>query len=160
MMPGEPPDRINPFAEAAAAGEAAEALRRLEWELEQKQWEAHLAACEAIMKAAVLPRLELAAEAVAQWGNHVKVTGVLRTETYAGTVHFRAKILIHEGTPDATYLEFIASPKSMIIASEAMRGHEKRRWQKISLTAEAISNSSDRIIHEFLTWGWMKRNEG
>lgn len=152
------PEKINPFAEAAAVSAAAEALRKLEWEQELKRREAHLAACEAIMLAGVLPRLELAAEAIRNWGNQVDVSGVFRTETYTGTVHFRAKMVVDQGTADTRTLEFIASPKSMVIASEGTKAHEKRRWQKISLTADAISGDSDRIISGFLTWGWVKRD--
>ena len=137
-------------------GAAAEALKRLEWEQELKRREAHLEACVAIMKAGVLPRLELAADAVRKWGNKAAVVGVMRTETHTGTIHFRAKLVVDEGTAEMRCLEFIASPRSMVIASEAVRAHEKRRWQKISLTADAISNASDRIISGFLTWGWMK----
>lgn len=150
-------DPINPFTEAAAVGAAAEALRQLEWAQELKRREAHLAACEAIMRAGVLPRLELAAEAIRAWGNQVVVTGIVRTETHTGLVHFRAKMEVDSGTPEARHLQFIASPKSMVIASEAERPHEKRRWQKISLTADSIPNDSDRIISGFLTWGWVKK---
>jgi hypothetical protein len=154
---GSQPEKVNPFAEAAAAGAATEALKRIEWEMELNRREAHLKACEAIMKVGVLPRLELAAEAVRQWGNKAEVIGVTRSETFSGTVHFRAKLIVDEGTGEMRYLEFIASPKSMVIASEGEKAHEKRRWQKICLTADGISNDSDRIISGFLTWGWMKR---
>jgi hypothetical protein len=122
----------NPFADEAAVRAAAEVLKQLEWKRQQELWEAHLKACEAIIRHGVLPRLELAASAVREWSNEAEVTGVARTETYAGTTHFRAKITINSGTREASYLEFIASPKSMVIAAEAACVHEKKCWKKNS----------------------------
>lgn len=151
------PEKVNPFAEAAAVGAMAEELKRIEWRIELNRREAHLKACEMIMKVGVLPRLQLAADAVRNWGKKAEVIGVTRSETYAGTVHFRAKLIVDEGTNEMRYLEFIASPKSMVIAAEGAKAYENRRWQKISLTADAISNHSDKIISGFLTWGWVKR---
>lgn len=147
----------NPFAEEAAVRAAAEVLKRLDWEQELKRREAHVEACTAIMGIGVLPRMELAAAAVRDWGNKAEVTGVSRTETYTGTTHLRVKLVINAGTKEASQLEFIASPKSMVIASEAQRPHEKRRWQKIALTSDAISGQCDEIISAFLTWGWVKQ---
>jgi hypothetical protein len=150
------PGKINPFAEAAAVNAAAEALKRLEWEKELKLRESHVEACLRIMQSGVLPRLVLAAEAMLEWGNTADVTGVARTETYSGTTHLRVKIIVNAGTNNQGRLEFIASPKSMVIAAEAERGHEKRRWQKIALTSDGISGQCDEIIRQFLTWGWVK----
>lgn len=152
-----PPVRVNPFAEQAEVGAAAETLKVLEWEIELKRGKSHVEACEVIMRTGVLPRIELAAEAVREWGNVVDVTGVVRTETYSGTVHLRAKITVDAGTANMKQLEFIASPKSMVIASEGCNSHEKRRWPKIALTAEGISGHCDEIIRSFLTWGWVKK---
>ena len=148
---------FNPFSEEAAVRAAAEALKQIEWQQQQKRWEAHVEACEAIMAAGVMPRLQLAAAAVREWGNIAEVTGVARTETYSGTTHLRGKLVINAGTDEASQIEFIASPKSQVIACEALRSHEKRRWQKISLTSDAISGKCDEIISAFLTWGWVKR---
>lgn len=107
------------------------------------------------MRSGVLPRMELAAAAMKDWGNTAEVTSVARTETYSETTHLRVKIVVNAGTNKASHLEFIASPKSMIIAAEGERGHEKRRWQKIALTSEGISGQCDGIIRQFLTWGWI-----
>jgi hypothetical protein len=151
------PDVVNPFAEHAAAGAAAEALRKLAWQEDLKQRAAYLDACEAIVRHGILPRLKLAADAVKEWGYDVEVEGVLRTETFSGTIHLRSKITISSSEKGKKQLEFIASPKSSIIAAEAYFGCEKRRWQKIAITADGISGHCDIIIRDFLAWGW---NEG
>ena len=150
------PEKVNPFADEAAAHAMAEALRQMEWELELKRREAHVEACLAIMKFGVMPRVELAA-AMKDWGNTAEVTGVARTETFSGMTHLRIKMMINGGTIEGGRLEFIASPISMVIAAEGERGHEKRRWQKISLTSENISGQCDHVISEFITWGCVKR---
>lgn len=155
----EPPERINPFAEEAAVHAAAEALKRLEWEREMARWAAHLEACEVILKAGILPRLELAAAAMRDWGNTAEVTGVARTETHTGTTHLRVKLMLNAQTKGAARLEFIASPKSMIIAVEMERGFEKWQRRKMGLTVEGLSGKCDVFISEFLTWGWVKRDE-
>ena len=131
-------------------------MRKLEWDESVKRWEAHVEACTVIVREGALKRLELAAEALRQWGNDVEVEGVTRTESCTGVILLRAKLTINGGTADAGYLEFVAAPKSQVIHSEGERRFEKRRWKKISLTAEAIPGHCDEVIRTFMTWGWVK----
>jgi hypothetical protein len=100
----------NPFLEAASDGAAGDALRKAAWELQVKEWEEHVAACEKIMMLGVLKRMELAAEAALATGLAVKLTGIYRTETVTGVTHLRAKLVLENGTVRTAQLEFIGSP--------------------------------------------------
>jgi hypothetical protein len=109
----------NPFLDAAAEGAAGDALRKATWERKVKEWEGHVAACEQIMLTGILVRMELASEAAVATGLDVKLTGIYRTETVTGVTHLRAKLVLEDGTDRTAQLEFIGSPKSMVIAAEA-----------------------------------------
>lgn len=146
-------NEVNPFLAEAACGATADELRRMERERQHKLWLAHVDACLAIMETGVMKRMELAAEAARQWGYKAEVVGVTRTETHTGVIHLRVKLLLELGTSNASHLEFIGSPKSLVIAAEGSRAHQNRRWAKVELTADAISSSIDGVIRDFLKWG-------
>jgi hypothetical protein len=144
--------RKNPFDDAAAEGAGEDAVDRLEWQREQAIWAAHVDACEAIMRNAILPRMQLACEAVNQYGDNACVTGVFQTQTHTGVLHLRVKLEINAGSSTQARLEFIGSPKSMVIATEGNRWHTNKRWGKIAFSADAISTHADAVISDFLKW--------
>lgn len=132
----------------AAEGE----LGRMKKERSVHSATAHVEATEAIMRNAVLPRVQLAAKASESWGNQAETSDVFQTSTITGIIHVRVTLRIVSDSSSASEIQIIASTKSNVIAIEAQRGHEKRRWPKISLTAEGISSHVDKALHEFLTW--------
>jgi hypothetical protein len=143
----------NPFSEAVAMGIGEAALREAEYRRQVQAAAAHVEACRAIMRHAVLERLTLAAEAARHWGHDAEVKGIYDTMTHTGVLHLRAKLVLAFGSNRFSRLEFIASPKSMVIATEGERVVERRRWPKVALTAIAISTHADKVIREFLRWG-------
>lgn len=143
----------NPFSEAVVVGMGEAALRELEWQRQQQAWAGHVEACRAILRAAVLKRLELAAEAANHWGHDATVSGIHETTTHTGVLHLRVRLVLAFGSNRFSRLEFIASPQSMVIACEGERVTTRRRWPKVALTAEAISSHADQVIRDFLRWG-------
>jgi len=143
----------NPFFYDAAEGATAEEMRKMEWERQAKLWQAHVEGCRSIMRVGILPRMELAAEAARAWGHEVVVEGIRQTETHTGVVHLRAEMRMIFGVNRGSKLEFIGSPKSLVIAAEGSRLYENKKWGKVSFTAEAIRLRVDEVIKEFLKWG-------
>lgn len=142
----------NPFMDAAMEGVSAAALREIEARRQVQAVHAHVEACRGIMAMAILRRLELAAEAADHWGHDATASGIHETQTHTGVLHLRARLVLDFGANRLSLLEFVGSPKSMVIACEATRVNERRRWGKIPFSADGISGLADEVIRDFLRW--------
>lgn len=143
----------NPYLGAAAEGAAWEELRRIEWAEQLRIWNQYLEGCREFLEKSAHARLLLAAEAVQQWGWNSEIKQVNRSETHTGRVYFKTSLILMRETTCHAWLEFICSPTSSILASEAQRLGEKRRWKKASLHAPNMADHLDEIIRDFLRWG-------
>ena len=109
----------------------------------KQAWHAHVEACRAILRHWVLDRLELGREAAEYWGDTCTVNGVL---------HLREKLMLDLGKRRFAHIEFVASPKSMVIACEGERPSSRKRWPRIALSTEAVRLHADAAIREFLVF--------
>lgn len=143
----------NPFLGAAGDGAASDQARKEAWARKMAEWEGYVTACTELMEEGIMRRLRLAESAAIHHGFKVIITGIARTETWSGTTHLRAKIILESDTERTAQLEFIGSPKSGVIGVEGGRAYESKRWKNVPLSGNGIESSVEAIIEEFLAWG-------